>query len=335
MSTKRNLDTATLDLAAAAWAGEWFRPTVYSRQDATRPTGGRGFVVSTLYGATFKDEHEYLLKRFRASLGADPLKEFDKLAAERFTPRDDAVFEQLLAEKLAINPAGEHIKGKVGSTIVGGRVAGMHTIEVETPESIRYRRVNRLAKADHRRTYLKVVPNKLPIHAGEVEEHGHHSIADFIRDQAGATVMNVSAEIAILGLDALVGGLDEGAGAATIDIRSGSQPVDPDAATTGTRLAALVMQATAFLGAADQGDGTIDVAADTIADDTSADATGTAGYFRVGATTTPPTLIDDHIDGECGTSGADMNFNTVAIVSGAVVEITSYVITQSQGSTAT
>jgi hypothetical protein len=89
------------------------------------------------------------------------------------------------------------------------------------------------------------------------------------------------------------------------------------------------MSATAFNGATD-GTGTATADAAAITDDTSADATVTLGYCRIGSTTTPPTLIDDHIDGEAGTSGADFNFNTLAIVSGATVSMTALTITLSE-----
>ncbi len=334
MAQQRALNTSTLDAAAQAWVGEWYRPTVWSKSVKTRAIGGRDWVLQSFYNADYADEFAYLHPRFLSELGPTAQKDFKAASGDVFTPRNDADFEEVLARKLAINPAGEHITGTIGTGICGGRVNGIHTIEVETRESLAYRRKNKLDKS-HRKTYLKVVPNKIDIHEGEVEEHGHQSIADFIRDQSGATVMNISAEIAILGLDALLDGVDEGAGAATIDIRTGAQPADPDVATTGSRAAALVMSATAFLGGADQSDGTIDAAADTIADSTTETATQTASYFRVGATTTPPTLIDDHIDGKCETSGGDMNFNTLSFISGATVSITSYVITLSQGSTAT
>ncbi|KKN58450.1 hypothetical protein LCGC14_0551820 [marine sediment metagenome] len=135
--------------------------------------------------------------------------------------------------------------------------------------------------------------------------------------------------IAILGLDALLDGLDAGAGAATIDGRSGAQPADPDTTITGTRLFANVMTDPAFAGATD-GAGKATAAASAISDDTSADATGTLGYNRIGSTTTPPTLIDDLIDGECGTSGADYNYNTLAIVSGATVSMSALTIDLSE-----
>jgi formylmethanofuran dehydrogenase subunit C len=61
-----------------------------------------------------------------------------------------------------------------------------------------------------------------------------------------------------------------------------------------------------------------------ITSDTSADATGTAGHFRI-LTQSGGTAI---AEGSCGTSGADMNFNTVSISSGSTVAISSFTITQ-------
>ncbi len=335
MSNPRPLNTSTLDLAAQAWVGQWYLPTVWSKSKEGRAIGGRDWILQSFYNSDYKDEFEYLYPRFLAELGPTAKKDFLAASGDVFTPRNDADLEAVLARKLAINPAGEHLKGKIGTGVVGQRLGGMHTIEVETPESLAYRRRNKLDKT-HRKTWLKVVPARIDIYQGEIEEHGHQTLANFIRDQSGAFAMNIDAATAVLGLDAVLDAVDAGAGAATIDIRSGTQPVDPDAAATGTRAAALVMQATAFAGASDQSDGTVDAAATaSINDSTSETATQTAGYFVVGSTTTPPTLIDQMISGECGTSGADMNFNTLAFVSGATVSITSYVITMDQGTSAT
>ena len=333
MSHHRTLNVATLDVAAQGWVGQWYNPTVWSKTVKERAIGGRDWVIQSFHNADYMDEFEHLMPRFLAELGPTAKKDFLSATDGVFTKRNVADFEEVLARKLAINPAGEHIKGKVGTGICGQRLGGIHTIEVETPKSLAYRRRNKLDKS-HRRTWLKVVPCRIDIYEGEVEEHGHQNLADFIRDMSGATVMNIDAATAVDALDAVVDAVDAGAGAAVIDIRSGAQPVDPDAAASGTRAAALVMAGTAFGAAADQSDGTVDAAAAAIADSTSETATQTAGYFVVGSTTTPPTLIDQMISGEVGTSGADMNFNTVAFVSGATVSITSYVITLSQGSTA-
>lgn len=310
MAKTRTLNTATLDGAARDWAGQWFLPSRYSRTSPGVAISGRDWVLQSFYNAHFKDEFEYLLPRFRAQLGPDAVKEFDKAAAERFTPRDDAVFEELLAEKLAINPAGEAIRGKLGTVIIGERIVG------HRPKIVKLKKGREI-------TILK--PVKEPVYAGDT---------DFMASM-NATVMNISAEIAILGLDAALDGLDEGTGAAVIQGRTGAQPADPDAATTGTNLFTLVMSDPAFAAASDQANGTVQAAASAITDDSSADATGTLGYCRVSATNDGATPLDDHIDGEAGTSGADFNYNTLAIVSGATVSMTSYTVTWSQGSTAT
>ena len=62
----------------------------------------------------------------------------------------------------------------------------------------------------------------------------------------------------------------------------------------------------------------------TITQDTSADASGTATWFRVVKSdgTTHVT------DGNCGTSGSDMNLTTTAIVATQPVSISSWTITE-------
>ena len=114
-----------------------------------------------------------------------------------------------------------------------------------------------------------------------------------------------------------------GSTASTIAIRTGTQPADPDTAATGTLLATLTFSDPAFGAATDGNPGGL-LTADTITDDSSADATGTAGYFRISSTGTG---ADDVADGECGTSGADLNFNSVSITSGSTVSITSFTVT--------
>ena len=59
-----------------------------------------------------------------------------------------------------------------------------------------------------------------------------------------------------------------------------------------------------------------------ITTDTSADATGTASFFRL--LTSGATGV---AQGTVGTSGADLNFNTVSFVSGAAVAVSSLVFT--------
>lgn len=82
-------------------------------------------------------------------------------------------------------------------------------------------------------------------------------------------------------------------------------------------LASLTFGATAFA-AASAGS----KAANAITQDSSADATGTATWYRMRTTT--PTAV---WDGSAGTSGANLNFNSVSITSGAAVQISSFTAT--------
>ena len=141
----------------------------------------------------------------------------------------------------------------------------------------------------------------------------------------GATVTKISNEVALLMADACVDNLDEGSAGATIQGRTGSQPADPDTSVSGTNLFTLTCSATAFGAAADATPGGEATAA-SITDDSSADATGTLGYVRCSSSNSGGTPLDDHIDGEAGTSGADWNFNTLSIVSGSTVSATSWTV---------
>lgn len=114
--------------------------------------------------------------------------------------------------------------------------------------------------------------------------------------------------------DALVDQLDSG----TIKIYTGTIPTNADTAVGAqTLLATLTFGATAF-GAASNGVAT----ANTITGDSSIDATGTAAWARV-ATSGGTTIMDLTV----GTSGEDINFNTVSFVSGASCDITSMTVT--------
>ena len=105
-------------------------------------------------------------------------------------------------------------------------------------------------------------------------------------------------------------------GSALLRIYDGSRPATGGAATT--KLAELVMNAT-FAPGASGGDLTLNA----IADDASADATGTATWFRI-VKSDGTTLV---MDGDVGTSGSDLNLDSVAITAGDVVSVTSFVIT--------
>lgn len=60
-----------------------------------------------------------------------------------------------------------------------------------------------------------------------------------------------------------------------------------------------------------------------ITSDSSADATGTATWFRIVQSDGTTHVLD----GDVGTSGSDLNFNSVSITSGGSVAVTSFTIT--------
>lgn len=101
-------------------------------------------------------------------------------------------------------------------------------------------------------------------------------------------------------------------------IYSGPQPATPETAASGTLLAELRFNATAF-GAAAAGV----ITANAITADSSADNTGTAGWARCLKADGTTALMD----GDVSTSGAFVNLNSVAISSGAAVSITAFTIT--------
>jgi hypothetical protein len=122
--------------------------------------------------------------------------------------------------------------------------------------------------------------------------------------------------------DAVVDLCDAGAGAASLRIYDGSVPATADTAiSTQVLLAQLAMSDPAF-GAASNGVAT----ASAISDDASADATGTATFFRI--LDSNGTVI---IQGTVGTATSDLVLNTTSIVAGATVSVTSLTYTQPKG----
>lgn len=99
-------------------------------------------------------------------------------------------------------------------------------------------------------------------------------------------------------------------------IYDGSRPATGGTATT--LLAQLTCNAT-FAPAASGGVLTLNA----ITQDSSADATGTATWFRI--TTSGGTA---QIDGSVGTSGSDLNLTTTSIVATQPVSVTSFVLTE-------
>lgn len=140
-----------------------------------------------------------------------------------------------------------------------------------------------------------------------------------------ATAPRISYAAAAAMLDALTALLNVGGGTPLLRIYSGTQPTDPDAAVGGgTLLSEHNLSADVFGNAADQNPGARATAA-AIADDTVANATGTAAWFRaLDAAGTPV------IDGSVGTASADLLLDDVNIVAGQTVKINSWVINMPQ-----
>ena len=122
--------------------------------------------------------------------------------------------------------------------------------------------------------------------------------------------------------DALVDLLDAGAGPATLAIRTGSPPTNVSDADAGTLLATLTFSDPAF-GSASSGVAT----ASAITSDSSVDATGTAGHFRI-KDSNSLTICQ----GTVGTSATDLVFNSASFVAGGVCSISSLTVTVPVGS---
>lgn len=107
---------------------------------------------------------------------------------------------------------------------------------------------------------------------------------------------------------------------ALLRIYDGSQPATADTAVSSqTLLAELTCNASAFAPAASSGV----LTANAITTDSSANATGTAAWFRLVASNGTTVVMD----GTVGTSGCDLNITTTSIVSGSPVAVSSFVVT--------
>jgi hypothetical protein len=103
----------------------------------------------------------------------------------------------------------------------------------------------------------------------------------------------------------------------SIQIFSGSQPSTPETAVSGTLLATLALNGTAF-GTASNGV----ITANAISNVTIG-TTGTAAWFRCWKSDGVTPLFD----GTVGTSGCDMNLNSVSLSSGATLSVSSFTFT--------
>ncbi|WP_295103485.1 hypothetical protein [uncultured Microbacterium sp.] len=117
--------------------------------------------------------------------------------------------------------------------------------------------------------------------------------------------------------------IDAGPAAGAVQIRTGAQPASAGSAATGTLLGTLTLSDPAF---ADAVNGT--ATAGAVTGDSSADASGTAGWFRV-LDSTGATVMDGAIS-EAG-GGGDMILDSTAIVAGGTISVTSWTVTQPAG----
>jgi hypothetical protein len=120
--------------------------------------------------------------------------------------------------------------------------------------------------------------------------------------------------------DGIVDSIDGGTPPGRLEHRVGTQPTNVSDASTGALLGTNIFANPAF------GNAAVGVAtANAIASDTNADASGTAGYFRIytGAGADTAALMQ----GNTATSGADLNFDNNVIVAGGTIAISSLTIT--------
>jgi hypothetical protein len=142
--------------------------------------------------------------------------------------------------------------------------------------------------------------------------------------------MQISVAARNAACDAIVDLLDAGSGAATLEIWEAVAGANPPALPTTTisdddtnykLLAVLTFSDPAF-GSAANGVAT----ASSITQDSSVNKSGTAEFWR--AKDSDGTC---RLQGSCGTSGADLNFNTVTFVAGGTCQVSSFTVTQPAG----
>jgi hypothetical protein len=133
-------------------------------------------------------------------------------------------------------------------------------------------------------------------------------------------VANVRVALAVRNahLDAINTALNAGAGAATIKIYTGTQPANADTGLSGNTLLGTLTCTDPAAGSASGGVLTFSA----VTQDSAADATGTATWARV-ADSNGSTVFDCDV----GTSGATLNLNTVAIVTGGPIQVSSFTLT--------
>lgn len=126
--------------------------------------------------------------------------------------------------------------------------------------------------------------------------------------------------------DALVDLLDGGSGAGYIEVRTGAQPASVGTAASGTLLGTLVLSDPAF-GNATTASPSV-ATASAITSDSTADASGTAGWFRA-YDSAGTAIIDGSITASGG--GGDMQLDNVNVVAGGTISISAWTISLPTG----
>lgn len=131
--------------------------------------------------------------------------------------------------------------------------------------------------------------------------------------------MSTNIEWAVARRNERLDAVRDNANSGKLRIYSGTKPANADAALSGnTLLAELTMNATAFPAAS----GGV-LTANAITGDTSADASGTASFWRIYESDGSTIFAQ----GTCGTSGESMTLPTLTITAGVAVNITSLTLT--------
>lgn len=133
----------------------------------------------------------------------------------------------------------------------------------------------------------------------------------------------VAIQLSVAIRNARLDAIETAAGAScSLEIRTGAQPANCAAAGTGTVLATINLPAD-WMAAASSG-------AKAIAgtwQDTSADATGTAGYFRVYTSQATKDGTTCFLQGSVGQGMGDLSLDNASLVAGQTVTITGFTLT--------
>lgn len=137
-----------------------------------------------------------------------------------------------------------------------------------------------------------------------------------------ASAFEISTAVRNAAVDAIVDRLDANTPPAVCRIRTGAPPTNVSDASSGTLLGTCTFSNPAF-GASSSGTAT----ANAISSDTNADASGTAGHFRVYQGAAGDTAAEwQGTAGEAGDT-PDMVFDNKTIVAGGTIAISSMTIT--------